>query len=284
MDKIELKSYAKINLSLNILSKEDCGMHSIDTIVTNIDIYDTIKAKKRLDDKINISYTNIKHTIQNDTTKKMALLLQQEYNTGGVDIQIEKQIPFHAGLGGSSADAAGTAICLQRLFNINTIPLPLLLKVGSDVPYMFEGGTKRIRGKGDIIESIDDINAYFAIVICPGGVSTAQAYTLYDTIGGESCDIPNIINALTRDKTIGLCNSLQRAAIALNNNIQVGLNLLKQAGFCQRVMSGSGSAVLGMMYDKEQFYYAVNILKNILPTNYRLHINKKGRKNDKKNL
>lgn len=284
IDTIKLKSYAKINLSLDILDKEICGLHNIDTIVTSINIYDIIKINKRADKAINVIYENLNNIIENDTSKKMALLLQKEYDTSGVDIYIKKHIPFQAGLGGSSADAAGVAVGMQKLFDIQNIPSSLLLQVGSDVPYMYKGGTRRVRGKGEVVESLNSFNAFIAIIICPGGVNTAEAYALYDVIGGETCNISKIIDCLINNRKVSLCNSLQRAAIELNKNIRTGLDYLEQAGFSQKVMSGSGSAVLGIMHNETQFNQSISTLKKILPEKYKLYTDKKGRSNDQENL
>lgn len=265
------KAYAKINIALNVLGKHE-NLHNIDSIITNVDIYDKIRMKKRNDNSINVLYTNLDIEIKNDTAKKIAELIQREYNTGGVDITIEKHIPFGAGLGGSSADAAGVAKCLEELFDLGTIPQSLLLRIGSDVPYMYEGGNKRVTGKGEIIRDVEIPKAFYAIVVCPGGVNTAQAYNLYDKIGGENKDISKMLIDLNVNKRIGLHNALQKAAMILNPNIEKGLDYLQKAGFENRVMTGSGSGVLAMELVNKEFNEKVIELKRIIPENYKLYL------------
>lgn len=268
--KTEINAYAKINLALNVLEK-DGKLHKIDSIMTNINIFDKIWMQKRTDEAINITYTNINTAIENDTAKKIVLLLQKEYGTDGVDVLIEKHIPFNAGLGGSSADAAGVARCMQKLFNIGSIPYELLLQIGSDLPYMYEGGTKRVRNKGEVIEDVSVPEAYYAIVVCPGGVSTAEAYLLFDSIGGECCDIDKMLNGIQSDKDIKVWNALQKAATVLNPEISKGLELLKKAGFKQISMTGSGSAVFGRERNLKHYDQSIKILNEILPAGYTLY-------------
>src|SRR5690554_1393578 len=180
INKAKTKVYAKINLCLTIKGKQN-KMHLIDTIVTNINVFDEIIVKKRTDEKIFVTYDNLSEQIENDTAKKAALLLQKKYSLKGVDINIKKNIPFSAGLGGSSADAAGVAKCMQKLFSIK-LDKQVLLQMGSDTPYMFNGGDARITGLGENIESLTLPPLKYAVLICPGGVNTKKAYELYDKI------------------------------------------------------------------------------------------------------
>ncbi|MFW5779862.1 MAG: 4-(cytidine 5'-diphospho)-2-C-methyl-D-erythritol kinase [Bacillota bacterium] len=262
------KIYAKINLCLAIKGKEK-HMHLIDTLITNINVFDEIALKKRNDNKINVVYKNINNKIENDTAKKAALLLQKVHSLPGVDITIKKHIPFSAGLGGSSADAAGVAKCMKKLFSIEPNRKELLL-IGSDVPYMFEGGDKRVKGLGENISPVILPNFKYAIVLCPGGVNTKKAYDLYDKIGGENPDVDKIIMNINHTKPCILYNALQKAACQLNPNIQTGLDLLKESGFTQSVMTGSGSAVVGMEKDPEKFKKQTEKLNTLINNNYKL--------------
>lgn len=261
------RSYAKINLALSITGFEN-GLHTLDSLVTNIDVFDTVTAAKRTDNEITVAYSGLREKIQNDSAKRMAELLQKEYNTAGVDIFIKKRIPMSAGLGGSSADAAGVAHCMRKLFGLGSIPQKLLLECGSDVPYMYEGGNKRMTGKGEKLESIELPKAYCAVVVCPGGVNTAEAYALYDKIGGKNADIDRILRHMSEGKPFVLSNALQKAAEQLNRNIPDGLAMLSRSGFENTVMSGSGSSVVGITFDKKKFHVYCGALKKLLPQGY----------------
>lgn len=261
------RSYAKINLALTITGVED-GLHTIDSLVTNIGVFDTIKVTKRSDNRIIVGYKGLKEQLIGDSAKKMAELLQKEYNTTGVDIFIKKRIPMSAGLGGSGADAAGVAHCMCKLFDLGDVAQKLLLQAGSDVPYMYEGGDKRMTGKGEKLENIELPRAHYAVLVCPSGVNTAEAYALYDKIGGQNADIDKILRNMRTGKAFVLSNALQYAAEQLNGNIALGLALLAQAGFENTVMSGSGSSVIGIMSEKKKFNICCGALKKLLPQGY----------------
>lgn len=268
MKKTEVhRAYAKINLALSITGVED-GLHTLDSLVTNIGVFDTVRAAKRTDNETTVTYSGLTEKLQNDSAKRMAALLQKEYNTSGADIFIKKRIPMSAGLGGSSADAAGVAHCMRKLFDIGAIPKKLLLKCGSDVPYMYEGGGKRMTGKGEKLESVELPKVYYAVVVCPGGVNTAEAYALYDKIGGQNADIDKILRNMRAGESFVLNNALQIAAEQLNSAITNGLALLSQAGFENTVMSGSGSSVVGITLDKKKFDICCGAIKKLLPQGY----------------
>lgn len=246
---VSLRAYAKINLVLNIEGTSD-GLHLIDTVVTPFNIFDEVNMEKRRDGEIRVRYTN-GPPIENDTARKMAEIIRQEYKTGGVDIEITKKIPMKAGVGGSSADAGAVARGMQVLFSLDEIPAHLLLKVGSDVPYMYRGGDKRIRGKGEIVENVVLPNTYKVLIVAEGGVDTRKCFELYDILGGENADIGKFLIEINENRA-NFSNALQRAGEELNENISGAITLLKECGF-QPCMTGSGSGVFGIEYDKTEF-------------------------------
>ncbi|HHU43085.1 MAG: hypothetical protein QM214_06765 [Bacillota bacterium] len=267
-DIVTKRIYAKINLCLAI--KGICeDMHIIDTVVTNIGVFDEITVKKRNDDQILISYDNLKERIENDTAEKAAKLLQQEYSLKGADITIKKNIPFSAGLGGSSADSAGVAKCMEELYGLR-LKKEILLKMGSDVPYMYQGGMKRIRGLGETIHEVSLPPLKYAVLVCPGGMNTKEAYELYDKIGGDNPDVDEFLENINSGRPYILYNALQKAAIRLNPNIKTGLKMLKQSGFSSVVMTGSGSAVIGVEQDEKKFLENAEMLKRIINNDYKL--------------
>ncbi|MDD4316637.1 MAG: hypothetical protein PHC84_05715 [Clostridia bacterium] len=263
------KAYAKINLALSLTGKKD-GMHTIDSIVTNIGVYDAIKAEILQDGQMSVTYSGLTERLTGDSAKTMAELIQKEFGTPGADFFIKKRIPMSAGLGGSSADAAGVAHCMQKLFDLPSIPLRLLLEAGSDVPYMYEGGNKRVRGTGELITDVTLPKARYAVLVCPGGVSTAEAYALYDKIGGQNADIDELLRDM-RGGTYVPFNALQRAAESLNANISTGIDLLRRAGFSQAVMSGSGSSVVAAETNSALFRKRYKTLRKALPQGYTLY-------------
>ncbi|HKL73757.1 MAG TPA: hypothetical protein VJ903_02580, partial [Clostridia bacterium] len=219
-------------------------------IVTPFDLCDVVNMEKRDDGQIFVKYTNGQKII-NDTAFKTANLIMNKYKTSGVNIEIVKNIPFKAGLGGSSADAGAVAKGMQQLYSLDTIPTDLLLTVGSDVPYMYEGGDKRIQGVGEKVSSVKLPKLYKILLTDGIGVDTKKSYDNYDLFGGENQDIEQFLENVNK-KNATFTNALQNASIRINKNIEEAISILKECDF-RPCMTGSGSGVFAIEYDKALF-------------------------------
>lgn len=246
---VKVRSHAKINLLLNIVGISN-NMHLIDGVFVPFNLYDTISVCGRDDENIVLSYTDPKLRFDNDNAIRAARAIQSQYGTKGVNIVIDKQIPVMSGLGGSSADAAAVVKGMQELYALGEIDTQLLLSLGSDVPYMFAGGNKRVSLLGEEIGDVS-LPTMYKVALLPGsGVDTALCYKLYDFVGGDSSNIDDFLGA--PKQTIKFANALQRAACIINKEITEALSLLERAGFCYG-MSGSGSACFGVAYERDDF-------------------------------
>ncbi|MBM25730.1 MAG: 4-(cytidine 5'-diphospho)-2-C-methyl-D-erythritol kinase [Chloroflexi bacterium] len=162
------KSYAKINLILEILGKLDNGFHEISSVVQTIDLYDTIifKQSNHISLKCNIKALENENNLIIKTIK----LLKKKYNyPGGISITLNKKIPMSSGLGGGSSNAATTILTLQELWKLPISKKELLniaLEIGSDVPYFIHGGTALIKGRGEKIVKLPPVTPDLKILIC----------------------------------------------------------------------------------------------------------------------
>ncbi|MDO4595070.1 MAG: 4-(cytidine 5'-diphospho)-2-C-methyl-D-erythritol kinase [Tissierellia bacterium] len=157
---MEIKSFAKINLTLDSLYKREDGYHEIDSIMTKINLYDTIYIEKNDTSDIKIT-TNIKEleTDQNNLVYKAHKILKDRFDIGGVDIHIKKNIPIAAGLAGGSSNAAYTMIALNKIFNLNLDKkemMKLSKPIGADVPFFFCKNAARARGIGEKLEEFEN--------------------------------------------------------------------------------------------------------------------------------
>ena len=153
MKKITVKIPAKFNLTLDVIGKNE-NYHDISSLVCSIDIVDEITVVKRKDDKITLKMTGlpVNCPITDNNAYKAAALFQNTFKTGGVDIVVNKNIPVGGGLGGSSADIAGVLKALNLLFETDMNMVELAASLGSDAPYMINGGYAIISGRGEKIE------------------------------------------------------------------------------------------------------------------------------------
>ena len=262
-----MKSYAKINLSLDITGT-NCGYHNLDSAVVTIDLADVITVRKRKKDKL-VSITmhgcgseNI--PFESNNAVKAAEAFIAKYDTCGADITVWKNIPVGAGLGGSSADVSGVLRALKKLFAIDDEEgvKALADSLGSDCGYMLYGGYARMRGRGDEVELIDgNLALDIGLLVPKAGVSTAQCYAEFDALdksGGQSTQsVCNAIIAGDR-QALGkaLHNDLYAPATALNGSVRTAYEELSSFAPLGVSMTGSGSAVFAVFENDSFARYA----------------------------
>lgn len=250
MDKISLKVRAKINLSLEIMGIMENKFHELDTIMCPIDIADVITVTIRNDKEISCNCCPVPK--EKNIAYKTAKYLQEKYNTCGVDIKIDKNIPFEGGLGGSSADSAGVLYSFYKLFNISFEDVVKdSSKFGSDITFMLlcDSYGMRAKGKGDILEPIE-LNEFDLVIVKPDkGVPTPTSFKLYDEKYLENKENSNIEN-IVQNKNFAkyLSNDLYKPACELNVDVKIIYERLKI--YTDYVnMSGSGSSVFALNID-----------------------------------
>ena len=238
--KISLKVAAKINLSLNIKGIYADGYHEIESVMASINIFDRITIVDNPSGLVRC-YMNGKVCNENNTALKAANLIKENFKTRGVTINIKKGIPYSAGLGGSSADAAGIIFGMNKMFSLGDIKdlEKLAINIGSDVPYMLHGGTKKVSGRGDKIEGFDNLEYDLIVLKGKKGVATREVYAKYDDMHkGKVCS-----GSL-------FTNDLQASAISICPEILDNIEFLKNSKAKYALMSGSGSSVYGIFDDK----------------------------------
>ena len=262
MEKIALKVYAKINLMLNIKGILEDGYHSLDMVMGSISLYDEIVAQKSLENEVYMD--GVKQDEKNTAYKALEVLtLAYGYK---LKVEIKKGIPFSAGVGGSSADAAGVFVAYSKLYGIDIeFMTKIALSIGSDVVYMMKGGPARVRCKGEMVSPIDEYKELNMVILQKEvGASTKDVYANYDKLG----------RIVDNEFDIGgqlIYNVLQVPAINLCPSINEAMNELYK--YTDKVfMTGSGSAVLGIFGSKDEAKTALDkiqgdyIFKNVVNT------------------
>lgn len=238
---------AKINTSLKITGVKD-NMHTLVSVMQSIDLYDTLSVELSDVDMIVMDIA-----VENNTIIKALNAFRNAYGAKCVKVTVKKRIPIGAGLGGSSADAAGMLVALSALNGISidkVIEDGVALKVGSDVPFMLKGGCAVVKDTGNSIESVSkDTDAVYLIAVPNSFVSTKEAYKLFDEVGAE----PNAIN------------DLAKAAKLLNKDIVKYEAVLNKSKADEVFMSGSGSAMVGTFKDVETAENAIRQFDKLSP-------------------
>lgn len=257
MKKVELYCGAKLNLTLETLFRRSDGYHELAMVMHGIDLYDRMVLEKTDDDGIYFECSEpLPH---NNTVRRAAEAFRAETGCGGVRIYLEKRIPSEAGLGGASADAAGTLRGMELLYGkIDEKRLYFLGKqVGADVPFCLHGGCALVGGIGEKLETLPSLDLSVLVVKGRRGVSTGALFRSLDADALEgsprrSLAMKDAILAGNVEAVPKLLyNDLSSAAEAIVPEIAEAREKLLSLGALGACMTGSGSAVFGVFADIE---------------------------------
>ncbi len=271
MKKITLKTNAKVNFTLDVIGEKD-GFHQLESLVASIGIYDRITLVKRLDQKVTLTVKgNAGCSMENNNAYKAAVAFINEFNTTGVDIYLEKNIPLGGGLGGSSADIAGVLNGMKRLYKIDADMSLIAQRLGSDTVFMLNGGWAVIKGRGEQVIPIKRCKPlHLLLLTCDKSCSAGECYKEYDAQNKTyapktGCAVDCIEKGDVDGFMQTLKNDLYGSAIKLVPQIEKNLELMKGVGYA--VMTGSGSVVFGVYPNKKQLNKAYQTLSKVCKNN-----------------
>lgn len=272
---IETYAPAKINLGLEILNKRNDGYHNVDMIIQSVNLFDRVTLKETHDKCISIKHSKkINLDIQDDIAYKCAKLFfdRSKIKISGIFIEINKEIPLSAGLGGGSSDGAAVLVSLNELhgkpFNQGEL-MEIGSQVGADIPFCITGGTARAGGIGTDLRIIENKLNYFLILVKPNvSISTQKAYKLFDEIPYfESKNLDELENSICSSSLEDVCRNLFNRFESLINKkfiLEIKSKFLSYEAL-GTLMSGSGSTVYGIFDNK----YSANKCFESLKKNYK---------------
>ena len=290
-NRLEIRSPGKLNLFLDICGRRSDGFHELETVVSQVDLFDTLVFSGTSDSKIQLEMVCRDATLHVDSesnlvVKALRLLRDHvDHAAQGMNVWLTKRIPHQAGLGGGSSNAAAALVAGNIIWDLN-LALPELrslgAKLGSDIPCFLKSSTTLCRGRGERVESILTSNQIPVVVVKPQfGLSTAKVYKEY----GERVTHPTASNRLPqvseRKQRLldglkfgdparigsGLFNDLELPAIGLNNGITKLKQCFQRLNTCLgHQMSGSGSSYFGVFATRRQAMLAQRMLSAWLPT------------------
>jgi len=253
------KAYAKINLSLDVVGKREDGYHLLKMIMQNIELYDLLNVKK-IENGINI-FCNKKFvpTDERNIAYKAARLFKEKYNiSGGVFIEIRKNIPVAAGLAGGSTDAAAVLRAMRDLYRRDVSDEELMalgLELGADVPYCIQGGTALCTGVGEVITRLKPFKQHVIVLVKPAfGVSTKEVYGNLDITKIKKHPNTKLLLEAIENQNIELLsenmkNVLENVTLRRHKVIiRLKENMIHH-GALGSLMSGSGPSVFGIFED-----------------------------------
>ncbi|MFH1895008.1 MAG: 4-(cytidine 5'-diphospho)-2-C-methyl-D-erythritol kinase [archaeon] len=183
MKQISVTSPAKINLTLDIISKRDDGYHELEMVMQEISLKDKIVLKETEKDLIKITSNSKEIPLdeKNLVWKAIQLVKEKKMIKKGIEAFIEKKIPVAGGMGGGSSNAAATIKGLNKLWELEMKEKEMQLiaeSLGMDVTFFLHGGTCFASGRGEKIEGIKSFPKTRILICNPGiHVSTKKAYS-----------------------------------------------------------------------------------------------------------
>ncbi|HEX5703031.1 MAG TPA: 4-(cytidine 5'-diphospho)-2-C-methyl-D-erythritol kinase [Pyrinomonadaceae bacterium] len=269
---ITIPAFAKINWSLRVPGKRADGYHEIDTVLQTISLHDTLTFEETNDDVIRLWCDD--QSVPADKTNlvwRAAAALRERYSIRrGVRVCLEKRIPAEAGLGGGSSDAAATLLALALLWKIEISADDLALVaegLGSDVPFFLHGGTARATGRGNLVESLEDLPKHLLVIKPNASISTAKAYGMLNRAALTSSDSkPILLRSQASDSSASidlnsLHNDFEPVVFQLEPEIERAKVALLKSGAGAAMLSGSGSAVFGIFENQDAQERAIQAIE-----------------------
>lgn len=268
------QAYAKLNLSLDIVSRMDSGYHNMKMVMQTISLCDeiTVECLPGSGFSIDAGLPFLPHNEKNIVAKAAKVFYEHTGISGfRTIIHVVKNIPVCAGMGGGSADAACVLRMLDEMFETDLghdTLRSLGLMVGSDVPFCIDGGTQLAEGQGEILTVLPPLPPAHIVICKPHfSCSTPQLFSLIrcEKIRARP-DTAGMIAALTSGDLGGVARRMYNVFEDILPRGKAEVEELKGALFdfdaLGAVMTGSGSAVFGVFDNENSAHNAYEQLKS----------------------
>ena len=248
---------AKVNLGLHVLRRRPDGFHDLATVFLPLGWADRLSGRKA--DEITLATSDPGlPTDRSNLVVRAALALRQWAGDPGLGavLHLEKRVPYGAGLGGGSSDAAAALRLLARLWAVDVSEAELhtlALDLGSDVPFFLDGVAAHGTGRGERLTPLLDADGrpyrcpfWLVVAVPPVHVSTAEAFAGVAPDDGPRPDLASAVasNDLARWRA-EVTNDFQGPVEAVHPEVRAAREALLEAGAGHAMLSGTGSAVVG---------------------------------------
>lgn len=258
------KAPAKLNLGLQIMGKRSDSFHDLVSIFQTIDLYDKLvfDVAKKGQIELSCDDPNLSCDTDNLVWRAVDVFRHATGIDNGVKIHLEKQIPYGAGLGGGSSDAATVLLALNRIWKSN-LSLDTLrdlgLQLGSDVPFFLQRGTALVKGRGEHLNYIPWLAAFTYVLVVPTfEIATGWAYANYKKALTENRGYATFLDSVSPEEICvsDLFQHLQNdfLPLILQTHPEVAQILIEfeKAGAVVASLSGSGSTLYGVFEDQQK--------------------------------
>jgi len=262
---LTLRSPAKLNLFLHIVGQRSDGYHLLQSVFQLIDWVDTIHLKRIPENEVRRINPIPGVAPEQDLVVRAAKLLKDFCKVDlGVEIDLKKEIPMGAGLGGGSSDAASTLIGLNTLWNLGLDKKTLSdlgLKLGADVPFFIFGQNAFVEGIGEQIQEVFLENRDFLVIFPNRAIPTVSIFQDPE-LTRDHAQIT--IDGFLASPLSNQINDCQAVAVRICPEVKQALDWISQAlpGSTPR-MSGSGSSVFAVLDHKADSAKLENLLQSL---------------------
>jgi 4-diphosphocytidyl-2-C-methyl-D-erythritol kinase len=264
---MRIKSFAKINLGLEVRGKREDNYHEIRTLLQTINFFDVLEFRST--EKAGILLRGDDKTIsweRDNLIFRAALLLKEQFHVSqGIEIQVSKNIPPGKGLGGGSSNAAITLHVLNKTWGLHLGKKALMnlgKQLGADVPFFLEGGLCLGSGRGDDIIPLSETSPLYCLLILPSfSIQTADIYGHFPLSLTSNDKDSKIIKFLDTRELSLLENRLEETVFRFYPQLKAIKRLLRGQGSELSLVSGTGSAVFGLFLEKEKAEEALRKVK-----------------------
>ena len=273
---LRVRSYAKINLALEVLALRQDGYHELRTLFQSIDLHDDLRLRILPGGRITLRCDHPQVPVDETNLAWRAArdLLTWVNRREGVEIAITKRIPVAGGLGGGSSNGAAVLTTLDRALRLGLGAaglLPLARRLGADVPFFLHGGTCLGLARGDEVYPLARQLRTQVVVVDPQRpVSTAAVFRRLDAglTPRENSRSIFYFGSSDLEGEAGfrvLFNELEDAALEeapdLGEAVRRIRGILSEAGARHMALSGSGSTYFGLFADSRRAHRAVAALR-----------------------
>ncbi len=252
------RTYAKINLTLEVLGKRSDGYHDLASLTHTIGLADDLYVEAA--DEILTKVQGLEVLENNLVTRAAHLLAAQTHTRSGAQLTLVKRIPAAAGLGGGSSDAASTLVALNRLWQTRlglSALAPLASQLGSDVPFFVRGGAAVLRGRGDDLEPLAPLPVQWLTLAFPEAALPNKTATLYAALQpgdfSSGADTDALVARLARGGRLhasDMVNAFARPARAVFPGLDATWQRLEAVTRQRFHLSGAGPALFTLARDR----------------------------------
>ncbi len=270
MDTITKNAYAKINLTLDVISKLPNGYHELNMIMQQISMHDVVSITKSKEKGVFLNCNKKIVEVKDNIVYKACMLMIERYNIQeGVEVNLEKNIFLAAGLAGGSTDCAAAILCMNELFELN-LSLKELMEIGGtlgkDVVYCIHRGLCLATGDGTNLEKLKDISKTYVVVSNPNfEVSTKDVFENFKFLERRKTDYYKMLKAIDNNdiNCISSCFNNQLESVTIDKYPIIGYikEEMKNNGALNSLMSGSGATIFGYFSSEEEAINCNNKIK-----------------------